>query len=240
MSCDVTKLNYLQETKQIFRNKIDPEGKLIDDNTPFRDYEKYMGQSNLNLDFSFPSVSNLTVTNDFKVKNIAHINGVIHPNCTIDYTKPWEIKLTFAPVFSTNKTLVLCGTVGSNYLNPSCQLRLGNPDIWCGYSISGNKWDYSIAVPIDLNDIVSGETYVLILGWTGEKYHMKLLSKDGIEMYSGETAVTDEHRHVANPSGNGLFCFGNNANSSSNYFTGDFDLKSSYIKNDGLTIWGNG
>lgn len=46
MGCDITKLEYLEETKQIFREKIDPKGKKIKDNTPFRDYADYMGRGN--------------------------------------------------------------------------------------------------------------------------------------------------------------------------------------------------
>lgn len=38
MSCNVTKLEYLEETKRLFREKIDPHGKKITDETPFRDY----------------------------------------------------------------------------------------------------------------------------------------------------------------------------------------------------------
>lgn len=38
MSCNVTKLEYLKETKRLFREKIDPHGKKITDETPFRDY----------------------------------------------------------------------------------------------------------------------------------------------------------------------------------------------------------
>lgn len=43
MSCDVTKLNYLNETKQMIRNILDPDGTMIKDETPFRDYTKFMG-----------------------------------------------------------------------------------------------------------------------------------------------------------------------------------------------------
>lgn len=45
MSCDVAKLEYLKETKRIFREKLDPDGKKITDETPFRDYVGYMGKS---------------------------------------------------------------------------------------------------------------------------------------------------------------------------------------------------
>lgn len=38
MSCDFTKLEYLEETKRLFRDKIDPNGEKITDETPFRDY----------------------------------------------------------------------------------------------------------------------------------------------------------------------------------------------------------
>lgn len=38
MSCDYTKLCYLEETKRLFREKIDPNGEKITDETPFRDY----------------------------------------------------------------------------------------------------------------------------------------------------------------------------------------------------------
>lgn len=38
MSCDYTKLCYLEETKRLFREKIDPSGNKITDETPFRDY----------------------------------------------------------------------------------------------------------------------------------------------------------------------------------------------------------
>lgn len=38
MSCDYTKLCYLEETKRLFREKIDPSGTKITDETPFRDY----------------------------------------------------------------------------------------------------------------------------------------------------------------------------------------------------------
>ncbi len=40
MSCDVTKLEYLKETKRMFREKLDPQGVQITDATPFRDYVK--------------------------------------------------------------------------------------------------------------------------------------------------------------------------------------------------------
>lgn len=43
MSCDVTKLDYLNETKQIIRNILDPDGTMIKDETPFREYTKFMG-----------------------------------------------------------------------------------------------------------------------------------------------------------------------------------------------------
>lgn len=42
MSCDVTKLEYLNGTKQMFRAKIDPKGAKITDETPFRSYVDYI------------------------------------------------------------------------------------------------------------------------------------------------------------------------------------------------------
>ena len=42
MSCDMTKLEYLKATKEIFRQKLDPKGKTITDNTPFRNYAELM------------------------------------------------------------------------------------------------------------------------------------------------------------------------------------------------------
>lgn len=42
MSCNITKLDYLNETKQMIRNKIDPKCNKITDSTPFRDYVNYM------------------------------------------------------------------------------------------------------------------------------------------------------------------------------------------------------
>lgn len=46
MSCDVTKLNYLDETKQLLRTKIDPFGDKITDKTPFREYASLIGTGN--------------------------------------------------------------------------------------------------------------------------------------------------------------------------------------------------
>lgn len=46
MSCDVTKLNYLNETKQLFRAKLDPFGDKITDETPFREYVSLVGAGN--------------------------------------------------------------------------------------------------------------------------------------------------------------------------------------------------
>lgn len=43
MSCDKTKLEYLRETKRLMREKIDPRGNKITDETPFREYVNYMG-----------------------------------------------------------------------------------------------------------------------------------------------------------------------------------------------------
>lgn len=42
MSCDMAKLEFLKETKQLFRETIDPSGRRIKDETPFRDYISYM------------------------------------------------------------------------------------------------------------------------------------------------------------------------------------------------------
>lgn len=36
------KYNYLLETKQIFREKLDPDGTIITDSTPFRQYAEYI------------------------------------------------------------------------------------------------------------------------------------------------------------------------------------------------------
>lgn len=43
MSCDFTKLEYLEETKRLFREKIDPQGEKITDETPFREYVELIG-----------------------------------------------------------------------------------------------------------------------------------------------------------------------------------------------------
>lgn len=43
MSCNYDKLKYLNETKQMFREKIDPKGEKITDETPFRDYVGKIG-----------------------------------------------------------------------------------------------------------------------------------------------------------------------------------------------------
>lgn len=42
MGCDIEKLEYLSETKQMFREKIDPKGAKITDETPFRSYVDYI------------------------------------------------------------------------------------------------------------------------------------------------------------------------------------------------------
>lgn len=42
MGCDIEKLEYLSETKQLFREKIDPKGAKIKDETPFRSYVDYI------------------------------------------------------------------------------------------------------------------------------------------------------------------------------------------------------
>ena len=42
MSCDMTKLKYLKATKQLLREKIDPKGAKITDETPFRSYVDYI------------------------------------------------------------------------------------------------------------------------------------------------------------------------------------------------------
>lgn len=42
MSCDVTKLEYLEETKRLFRATIDPKNEKITDATPFRAYADFM------------------------------------------------------------------------------------------------------------------------------------------------------------------------------------------------------
>lgn len=42
MSCDMTKLEYLNATKQLLRDKIDPKGAKITNETPFRSYVDYI------------------------------------------------------------------------------------------------------------------------------------------------------------------------------------------------------
>ena len=42
MGCDIEKLGYLSKTKQMFREKIDPKGTKITDETPFRAYVDYI------------------------------------------------------------------------------------------------------------------------------------------------------------------------------------------------------
>ena len=45
MGCDIEKLGYLSKTKQMFREKIDPKGTKITDETPFRAYVDYISGS---------------------------------------------------------------------------------------------------------------------------------------------------------------------------------------------------
>ena len=42
MGCDIEKLEYLKATKQLLREKIDPKGAKITDETPFRSYVDYI------------------------------------------------------------------------------------------------------------------------------------------------------------------------------------------------------
>lgn len=64
MSCDITKLNYLNETKQMIREKIDPNGNKITDETPFRNYVNFIsGNSSGNAFHNGISAGNSIIGN---------------------------------------------------------------------------------------------------------------------------------------------------------------------------------
>ena len=64
MSCDITKLEYLDETKQLIRQAIDPDGTKISDSTPFRNYAELISGGGTSTGIPFPTVATFTAMAD--------------------------------------------------------------------------------------------------------------------------------------------------------------------------------
>ena len=182
------------------------------------------------LGFRLPEYD-LSFTSDYKMLNLN--NDAIQPLCSIDYTKPWEIKIRFTPIFSTPRDMTLTGTYNANYRNPSFQLQLATGRLWCGYSTNGTSWDKAISVPLVASDFTSSNTYNALFGWNGKIFYAKILDANESVLYEGELSVTEPHYQNANFP----LIFGRNVNSSI-FYVGDMDVSKSYIKNGGQIIWG--
>lgn len=161
-----------------------------------------------------------------------------------DFTKPFEIhtriKLSELPT-GTNRAFI-CGTNYPNnfWCNPSIDIR-GNLHFFAGFSdISVSEWDYAINLggteyPEDNLPITAGTIYDMHYRWDGSIWSFSV--SNGITTARREMEVTNPHVHLSGRP----FIFGNNARTSeatSGYAM--LDIEHTYIKINGIPIWGAG
>lgn len=114
MSCCETKLEYLNETKQMFRNAIDPDGTQITDETSFRNYINFIVTSTGFTNTSTVSATSINLGSTVTLKGSA-IKGATPYQYAFYYKKINDSTWTVIKEFSTTATTTVKPTNADKY-----------------------------------------------------------------------------------------------------------------------------
>ncbi len=169
-------------------------------------------------------------------------HGILQP----DFTQPFEIhvRAKLHQIPPPNVRAFICGTNanGEYWRNPSFEFR-ADEHIFAGYSVNGTDWTGGGARvfiggtqhPEDNIQITVDGIYDLTYKWTGEVFSFGV--SDGRRYVEKQVQIATPH--YQNP--NYPFIFGNNAQTAAlNSGLAMLDMEHTYIKVNGIPVWGAG
>ena len=163
----------------------------------------------------------------------------------VNFSQPFEINVKFsAPTGDTSRNSVI---FGNNYYNqyyhtPASEFMYTHENdfvIWCGLSSDGSRWNEA-NFGFDTSEIsrVAGDIYECNYKYDGSKYTVTVKHNDEVATKSVDVTGTPYYSDASNANGS-YFCFGQNAsNTATSFHGGYFYLDNTYIKQNGVLVWG--
>lgn len=163
-----------------------------------------------------------------KLAGYFYVKDASYNDLIIDWSQPFEIKCTYKHL--TTNRVALFGSMGTYYHAPSIESRPSNDAVWVGISLNGGSWGMTKSIPVS----IPTNTWITVTEtWDG--------STLTVTVDNGTTTVTDTMMPSTIYAGDGSsFQFGNVSSDSNLKGTNWFlNLEQSYIKSNGVTVWGN-
>lgn len=157
----------------------------------------------------------------------------------IDYSKSFEISIKFNIKGSSN--VLLLGSEGNEYNNPSIAIYDNWTNIWYSYSVNGREWEPDQSVYVQ-NGLSANTWYTIVYGievGSVNTQYCKLLDNNGNIIAQNSNTVSNLPYNNLTTIPEDLLKFFGNVNYQwidQDYI--DFDISGTYIKNDGNLIWG--
>ena len=152
-----------------------------------------------------------------------------------DWRQPFEINVAFKVSGSVSRSQVLFGAQQDYFYCPSIELSSGLSGIWCGFSTTGYNWNYSCMFSASEFPISTGVEITIHAEWDGTTYT--------VTVSNGEITLTKSiipsGTHYFNTNYN-LEFGGISTSSNHNAAYVKIDLRKTYLKQNGVLVWGMG
>lgn len=151
----------------------------------------------------------------------------------MDYTIPWEIGVRFRFKEAPTSKQTMAGSYNGYYKSPNIELNdFDRYSIWLGYSTSGSRWDVQKTISTG-EQLELDKWYFVKAGWTGIEGYLAIT--DDFETYHTESWEQETPAYSGTDS---LPIFGMSNNRYNICTKTEIDLDNTYIKSDGVLIWG--
>jgi hypothetical protein len=151
----------------------------------------------------------------------------------VDWSKPFEICVSFKYEQTISRSMVLFGSVDNFYYAPSIEISANSAGIWCGYTTNGNSWNNNINFSSSDGLVLQSDTkYIIKAMYDGTNYIVSI--DDGTNIIS-KSIIVSPHYHNSNYK----IGFGGIARSGNHCATYvQMYLPEMYIKQNGVKLWG--
>lgn len=159
----------------------------------------------------------------------------------VNFSQPFEINFEFtAPtIISHNHVLFGNGYYNQYFRSPACEYQANSSNVtfWAGLSTSGSTWDYGLSFTPEEIPKVAGDTYNVNYKYDGSRFILSV-THNNITL-TKSVAVTGTPYYSTHEASDGTYLsFGKNAENGSTSFEGYFHAWNTYIKQNGVLVWG--
>lgn len=159
----------------------------------------------------------------------------------VNFSQPFEINFEFTAPTITSHNHVLFGNGYYNqyFCSPACEYQANNSSIsfWAGLSTSGTTWDYGLSFTPEEIPKVAGDTYNVNYKYDGSRFTLSVTHNN--TTLTKSVTVTGTPYYSTHEASDGTYLsFGRNAGNGSTPLEGYFHAWNTYIKQNGVLVWG--